>query len=165
MRARITDLWNNHRWATIGVAAGVGAIVIALVGYLVLKRPGDKSCTAPCTITSEAPQPVSGTVDWPMYGLNENRTRYLDAPGVTPPFSIRWRFKGGHLLEYSPILVSNQLFGVNNNGLAFAIKTRTGKARWKRQIASLNASAPTFNDGILYISNLDPGPGGRHGGL
>ena len=63
MRARITDLWNNHRWATIGVAAGVGAIVIALAGYLVLKRPGDKSCTAPCTITSEAPQPVSGTVE------------------------------------------------------------------------------------------------------
>ena len=92
-----------------------------------------------------------------MYGLNEERTRYLDAPGVKPPFSIRWRFKGGHLLEYSPILVSNQLFGINNNGLAFAIKTRTGKARWKRQVASLNASAPTFSDGILYISNLEPG--------
>ena len=92
-----------------------------------------------------------------MYGLNEERTRYLDAPGVKPPFTVRWRFKGGHLLEYSPILVSNQLFGINNNGLAFAIKTQTGKARWKRQIASLNASAPTFSDDILYISNLEPG--------
>jgi outer membrane protein assembly factor BamB len=138
-------------------AAGIAVVVIGLIGYLVLKRPGDKSCHAPCTITSEAPQPVSGTTNWPMYGLNQQRTRYLDAPDVKPPFRVRWRFKGGHLLEYSPILVHNQLFGINNNGLAFSIKTKSGKARWKRQVASPNASAPAYNDGNLYISTLEPG--------
>jgi outer membrane protein assembly factor BamB len=151
------NLWNNHRWATIGTIAGVAAVVIAVVGYLILKRPADKSCQAPCTITSEAPTPVSGLTDWPMYGLNSERTRYLDAPAVKPPYSIRWRFKGGHLLEYSPILVGGQLFGINNEGLAFSVKTRTGKARWKQQIADLNASAPTYSDGVIYISNLEPG--------
>jgi outer membrane protein assembly factor BamB len=156
MRATLTKLWSDHRWATIGVAAGIGAAVVALVGYLVLKRPGDKSCPAPCTITSEAPQPVSGLTDWPTYGLNEERTRYLDAPAVKPPYSIRWRFKGGHLLEYSPILVGGSLFGINNNGLAFSIKTRTGKARWKRQVASLNASTPAYSDRMIYLSNLEP---------
>jgi len=152
----IRNLWTNHRWATIGTAAGVAAIVIAVVGYLVLKRPGDKSCPAPCTITSQAPQPVSGMTDWPLYGLNADRTRYLDAPAVKPPFSIRWRFKGNRLLEYSPILVGGSLYGINNNGLAFAVKTRTGKARWKRQVASLNASAPAYSDRMIYISNLEP---------
>ena len=92
-----------------------------------------------------------------MYGLNPERTRYLDAPDVKPPFSIRWRFKGNHLLEYSPVLVGNQLFGVNNNGLAFAVKATTGKARWKQQIAHLNASSPTFSDHVVYVSNLEPG--------
>ena len=150
-------LWANHRWATLGAAAVIGALVIALVGYLVLRRPGDKSCPAPCTITSEAPKPVSGTTNWPMYGLNPERTRYLDAPGVKPPFKVRWRFKGGHLLEYSPILVGSQLFGINNNGQVFSIKTKSGKARWKRQVASLNASAPSYSDRNIYISNLDPG--------
>ena len=157
MRDRLKSLWTNHRWATLGTAAGLAAIVIAVVGYLVLKRPGDKSCPAPCTITSEAPKPVSGTTNWPMYGLSPERTRYLDAPGVKPPFRVRWRFKAGHLLEYSPILVGNQMFGINNNGLAFSIKTKTGKARWKRQVASLNASAPAYSDGNIYISNLQPG--------
>jgi outer membrane protein assembly factor BamB len=157
MRAGLKNLWENHRWATIGTTAGIAAIVIALVGYLVLKRPGDKSCTAPCTITSEAPQPVSGVTNWPLYGLSPERTRYLDAPGVKPPYSIRWRYKGGHLLEYSPILVGGQLYGINNNGMAFAIKTSSGKARWKQQIAHLNASAPAFKQGNLYYSNLDPG--------
>jgi outer membrane protein assembly factor BamB len=151
------NLWNGHRWATIATIAGVVAVVIAAAGYLILKRPADKSCEAPCTITSEAPTPVSGQTDWPMYGLNFERTRYLDAPAVKPPYSIRWRFKGGHLLEYSPILVGRQLFGVNNEGLAFSVKTRTGKARWKQQIADLNASAPTYSDGVIYISNLEPG--------
>jgi outer membrane protein assembly factor BamB len=157
MRATLKKLWSDHRWATIGAAAGISAVVIALAGYLILKRPGDKSCPAPCTITSTAPQPVSGLTDWPMYGLNEERTRYLDAPDIKPPFSISWRFKGGHLLEYSPILVGGQLIGINNNGLAFAIKIRTGKARWKRQVASLNASAPAYSDGMIYLSNLEPG--------
>jgi outer membrane protein assembly factor BamB len=149
-------LWSDHRWATIGTIAGVGAVVIALVGYLILKRPGDKSCQAPCTITSEAPQPVSGLTDWPIYGLNPERTRYLDAATVKPPFSIRWRFKGGHLLEYSPVFVGGSLYGINNNGLAFSVKARTGKARWKRQVASLNASAPAYSDGMIYLSNLEP---------
>jgi outer membrane protein assembly factor BamB len=150
-------MWENHRWATIGALAGVAAVLIAVIAYVILKRPGDKSCQAPCTITSEAPQPVSGLTDWPIYGLNPERTRYLDAPAVKPPYSIRWRFKGSRLLEYSPTLVGGQLFGINNNGLAFSVKTRTGKARWKRQVASLNASAPAYNDGAVYISNLEPG--------
>ncbi|MFL5906480.1 MAG: PQQ-binding-like beta-propeller repeat protein [Solirubrobacterales bacterium] len=157
MRARLESLWNDHRWATIGTAAGIGAALIALVAYLILKRPPDKSCPAPCTITTQAQQPVSGTTDWPLYRLNPERTGYLDAPGVKPPFSIRWRFKAGHLLEYSPTLVGGQLFGINNSGLAFSIKTRTGKARWKQQIARLNASAPAYSDGNLYYSNLEPG--------
>jgi len=157
MRATLTKLWSDHRWATIGAAAGIGVVLAALVGYLALKRPGDKSCPAPCTITSEAPQPVTGVTNWPTYGLNAERTRYLDAQGVKPPYSIRWRFKGGNLLEYSPILVGGSLFGINNNGLAFAIKTRTGKARWKRQVASLNASTPAYSDRNVYISNLQPG--------
>jgi outer membrane protein assembly factor BamB len=156
IRERWDNLWKNHRWATIGVSAAVAAVVIAVVGYLVLKRPADKSCQAPCTITSQAPQPVSLT-DWPIYGLNPERTRYLDAPAVKPPYSIRWRFKGGHLLEYSPVLARGSIFGINNNGLAFAMNVQKGKARWKQQVANLNASAPTYADGVVFISNLEPG--------
>ena len=157
MRAGLQRVWSQHRWLTIGAAAVVAAVIVAGVGYLVLKRPADKSCQAPCTITSTQPQAVTGQTDWPMYGLTEERTRYLDAPSVKPPFSIRWRFKGNHLLEYSPILIGNQLFGINNNGLAFAMKASTGKARWKTQVAHLNASSPAYSDGLVYVSNLEPG--------
>jgi outer membrane protein assembly factor BamB len=137
---------------------GIAAVVIALVGYLILKRPADKSCPDPCTIeTTTNPGPVTKTVNWPLYGLDKERTRYLDAPDVKPPYTTRWTFKGRRLLEYSPIAVGGAIYGMNNNGLAFSIKKRTGKARWTRQIATRNASAPAYSDARLFISNLDPG--------
>ena len=60
-------------------------------------------------------------------------------------------------MEYSPIVVGETLFGIDNNGEAFAVNSRNGKPRWRRDIATLNASAPTYSNGRLYISNLEPG--------
>jgi outer membrane protein assembly factor BamB len=158
MRELADNLWKNHRWATIGTAAGLTAAVIALVGYLVLKRPGDKSCPDPCTIATTGDSgPVTKAVNWPLYGLNQQRTRDLDAPEVKPPYTTRWTFKGRRLLEYSPIAVGGAIYGINNNGLAFSIKKRSGKARWIREVATRNASAPAYSDARLYLSNLEPG--------
>jgi outer membrane protein assembly factor BamB len=157
MRDSIINLWNNHRIATLAGVAGLIAAVIAVAGYLILKRPEDVSNPSAAFTEEPATNPIVGIADWPLYGLNEERTRYLNAPEVVPPFTIKWRFKGNKLLEYSPVLAGGSLYAVNNNGRAFAIKTRTGKARWKREIAALNASAPAYSDHILYISNLEPG--------
>ena len=164
MRDTLRKLWADHRWATLGAAAGIAAVAIALAGYLILKRPADKSCPDPCTIeTTGETGPVTKTVDWPFYGRNKERTRFLDAPHVKPPFTTKWTFKGRRLLEYSPIVVEGSIYGINNNGLAFSVKKRSGKARWVRQIASRNASAPAYGpgkphtEGRLYFSNLDPG--------
>ena len=158
MRTQAENLWKNHRWATIGAAGAVVVLLGALIGYLVLKRPGDKSCPDPCTIeTTTDSGPVTETVNWPFYGLNQQRTRYLDAPDVKPPYTTRWSFKGRRLLEYSPIAVGGAIYGINNNGLVFSIKKRSGKARWVREVATRNASAPAYSDARLYLSNLEPG--------
>ena len=88
---RIRDLWNNHRLVTLLATLGVLAVVVGIVGYLILKRPADKSCPAPCTIETTPPDaPVKQETNWPLYGFNRERTRYLDAPQVKPPFAIRW---------------------------------------------------------------------------
>jgi outer membrane protein assembly factor BamB len=154
----IAEVWSNHRaWVLSGGAALVVAVGL-IVYFAVIKRPGDVECPDPCAIETEAEtKPIVGIADWPLYGLDEARTRYLNAPEVKPPYKIKWQFKAQHLLEYSPILVEGSLYGVNNNGIAFSVKTRSGKARWKRQVAELNASAPAFSDGVIYISNLEPG--------
>jgi outer membrane protein assembly factor BamB len=133
-------------------------VIGGLIAYLILKRPEDKSCPDPCTLeTTTQAAPVLQPVNWPLYGLNPERTRYLDAPRVKPPYSTKWTFKGRRLLEYSPIIVGGAIYAINNNGLAYSIKKRTGKARWFRQIASRNASAPAYSNGRLFFSNLEPG--------
>ncbi len=159
LRNNIADLWNNHRrWVLAGGATALVAVAGVVTYFAFIKRPADKACPDPCVIeTTDNPSPVVESVDWPVYGLNEERTRYLDAPRVKPPYTTRWTFKGRRLLEYSPILVENALYAVNNNGMAFSVKKSTGKARWSREIATRNASAPAYSDGMIYISNLEPG--------
>jgi outer membrane protein assembly factor BamB len=76
---------------------------------------------------------------------------------VRPPYKVAWTYDARHLMEYSPIVVGDTLYGIDNNGEAFALNTRNGKQRWRRDVATLNASAPTYSDGRLYVSNLEPG--------
>ena len=102
-------------------------------------------------------RPTPKTTDWPTYGFDQARARYLPTDQVKPPFKVAWRYDARHLMEYSPIVVGNTLYGIDNNGEAFALSTRNGKPRWRRDVASLNASAPTYSDGKLFISNLEPG--------
>lgn len=151
------SVWSNHRAATLIGAAVVVIAIVGLAGYLVLKRPGDVSNPDVAFEEADQQKGIVGVANWPTYGLNEERTRYLAAEGLNPPFKVAWRFNGRKLLEYSPILVGGQLYGINNNGEAFAVKTRNGKVRWRTEIAALNASSPTYSDGLLYFANLQPG--------
>ena len=160
-------LWREHRrvaFALVGLA--IVAIAAAVVGYEALKRPSDVHNEAAIRHfkpepPKEAPPPsVRGepkTTNWPMYGLNPRRTRYLPARGVRPPFRKVWRYTQRPLLEFPPIYVGGVLYAVNNSGFAFALNAKTGKRIWERRIGRLNASSPTYYKHRLYIVNLVPG--------
>jgi outer membrane protein assembly factor BamB len=149
------NLWTSHRLAT---TAGVTGFVVVVVvgGWLLLRSPSGSGEPA---ITASAPvkPPSPPTTDWPTYGLNEARSRYLSTDQVKPPYKLAWSYDARHLMEYSPIVVGDTLYGIDNNGEAFALNTHNGKQRWRRDVATLNASAPTYSNGRLYISNLEPG--------
>jgi outer membrane protein assembly factor BamB len=155
MREAFKTIWREHKiWVFVALAF---VAAIAVVGYLLVKRPGDVSNPDAVFVEQGSGKEVVGVADWPFYGLNTERTRYLNVEGMEPPFRVSWQVNGRKLLEYSPILVDGQLYAINNNGLAFAVKTRTGKVRWRREVAGVNASAPAYSDGLLYIANLQPG--------
>ena len=128
---------------------------LLVVGGLAGCGGGSKSTTS--TTSSTPSQPTVQTTDWPTYGSDQARARYLRTNLVKPPFKVLWRYDARHLMEYSPIVVGDTLYGIDNNGEAFALNTHNGKQRWRRDVASLNASAPTYSDGRIYISNLEPG--------
>jgi outer membrane protein assembly factor BamB len=149
------DTWQNHR-AAILVGAAVLVAGAALAGYLALKRPGDVSNEDATFVSGAQQQPVLGVADWPVYGLNPERRRYL-AAAIKPPYKVAWTINGRKLLEYSPVLAGGSIYTINNNGEALSAKTRNGNIRWRRQVASRNASSPAYDEGMLYLSNLEPG--------
>jgi outer membrane protein assembly factor BamB len=153
-------LWREHRRLTI--ALGVGAVVVLagiVVGYELLKRPPDvhNPDAAFKPQKPQKPKPKNTTVNWPLFGLNPARTRYLPAKGIKPPFRKLWRYTERPLLEFPPIYVGGKLYAVNNSGYVFALDADTGKRLWERRIGRLNASSPAYYKHRLYIVNLVPG--------
>ena len=151
------NLWANHRIATLAVA-GVAIVAIAgVAGYLALKRPADVSNEDATFDVADQGKEVLGQANWPFYGMNQERTRYLAAEGLKPPFKVAWRINARKLLEYSPVLFAGSIYTINNNGEALSAKTRNGKIRWRHEFATRNASSPAYSDGMIYLANLEPG--------
>lgn len=156
--ARLLKTW--HAWSVrrrLAVAAGAGLLiagVVAIAAHLVLKRPGDVS--NPEAAFQQQEQVVK-TVDWPLYGHDRERTRYLPARHLDPPFGPSlWSFQAGKLLEFQPIAVKGRIYFMDKDGMFYALDSGTGKVQWKRRIGTLNASSPAYADGRLFAVNLAP---------
>jgi outer membrane protein assembly factor BamB len=142
----------------------VGGIIFALlaaaaIAYSQLKRPedvGNPSVPFEAPVAGK-PAPKDETVNWPTFRYDRQRTGYLPVNGIKPPFKRLWKYGDSPLLEFPPAIVDETMYFVDNDGYAHALNTRTGKTRWNRRIAKLNASTPTYSKGRLFIVNLEPG--------
>ncbi|CAN5487503.1 hypothetical protein BH10ACT11_BH10ACT11_11750 [soil metagenome] len=162
---KLFGIWRS--WSTKKRAIIVGsllAVVVAgaAVAYVALKGPGDISNPNARFVKKKAPKkekPAKDlTTDWPTYGLDNQRTRYLSSATVRPPFaSSKWSFQAGKLLEFSPIIVGKRLYFMDIDAHVYAMEASNGKQIWKRQYGTKQASAPTYDDGNLFMVNLEPG--------
>ncbi|HYJ22028.1 MAG TPA: PQQ-binding-like beta-propeller repeat protein [Solirubrobacterales bacterium] len=154
-------LLHRNRWVAVALLAAALFFSAAAVGYELLKRPADVH-NPDAIFVPQKPKTVkkvrkAETVNWPLFGYDRARTRYLPVKGIKPPFRKLWRFTDRPLLEFPPISVNGRLYFVNNNGYAHALDADSGKELWKRRIGRLNASSPAYSRGRLYIVNLVPG--------
>src|SRR5919201_69042 len=156
---RVLDIWRSwspRRRLAVAGGAVVVAAGIAIAIYLALGRPGDVS--HPEATFSQHKQKTVKPVDWPLYGLNPERTRYLPAKNLNPPLqSSLWSFQAGKLLEFQPIVVKRTLYFLDKDAVVYALSTDKGKVEWKRQVGSLSASSPAYSDGKLFAVTLEPG--------
>jgi outer membrane protein assembly factor BamB len=152
-------IWREHRrWAIGLIAAAILALGGIALAYELLKRPADVHNSHATFTPEKPPKPKPPkTVNWPVYGYNPARTRYLPVNGIKPPYRKLWRYTEHPLLEFPPIYVGGKLYAVNNSGFAFALDANTGKVLWERRIGRLNASSPAYYKHRLYIVNLVPG--------
>jgi len=155
--------WREHRWAMLALIAALVVVLAGLAGiaYDALKRPADIHNEAagfqPQQPKREKRVRRRRALNWPLYGYDRARTRYLPVRGIRPPFQKKWRYTDGPLLEFPPVVAAGRVFFVDNNGYAIALDADSGKQLWRRRIGRLNASSPAYSKGRLYIVNLVPG--------
>lgn len=158
---KIATTWRKwtieRKLAAVALACSVAALGGLVIAEL-LERPADVSNPDVTFEVREQPKApvVRKTTNWPRYGLNQARTKYMNAPNVKPPFLRRWSYERNELIEFAPIIVDDVLYGIDNDAIFFAISAKTGKELWKRDMGSLNASSPAYSQGRLYAVNLSP---------
>jgi outer membrane protein assembly factor BamB len=151
----------RRRWPWI---AGIVVLLLAgggVAGYFAFlqKQSNVNNPNAEIDIGAKPkpPKQKPETFKWPIYGFTPDRARFLDAK-IGPPFKRIWKFtKGTGLIEFQPVLANRTLYFVRNEGQAYAFDAKTGKQKWTRRIASLNASSPAWSNNRLYIATLKPG--------
>src|SRR3954451_11375606 len=159
----------RRRWPWVLGGIVVLLAGVAVAGYLAfIKAPADVSnpdveFTAPTTTTAPAPKKRDTGYDWPLYGYDLGRTRYLPGVKLRPPFTRAWTRPGSHLIEFQPVLASGRLYYQKNNGEIYSLSAASGRVRWRRQIGGLSASAPAAGGGKVYAVANKGGEGGIAG--
>jgi outer membrane protein assembly factor BamB len=158
--ARLLQIWGS--WSLSRRLTVVGGVVVVIAGaavaaYLVTKRPADVSNPEAAFHDQKRKKKKPKTKNWPMYGYNFARTRYLPVSGLNPPFhSSEWSFQAGKLLEFQPIVVHGVIYFMDKDARFYALNADRGHIMWKRDIGRLNASSPAYHNGRLFVVNLQP---------
>jgi outer membrane protein assembly factor BamB len=147
------------------VAALVAAAAALAAWLLFFRPPGNVShagveFTAPKAALLPKAKPESTGLDWPLYGYNAQRTRYMPNAHVQPPYRRTWLFRGNSLIEFQPVLGKGILFVIENNGTLAAINAQTGRVRWRRSVGALAASSPAWSGGRVYAIGNQAGSAG-----
>jgi outer membrane protein assembly factor BamB len=151
------------KWTRAQQVAAAGGVVLVVAGaafaiYKHFERPGDVINEDVAFEQKEPKKATVKTVDWPVYGYDDARTRYLPTKRVQPPYkSSDWSFQAGKLLEFPPIVVKGKLYFSDKDALMYSMDAKTGKVLWKHKIGALSAASPAFADGRLFAVTLEPG--------
>lgn len=164
---RIVDIWramtgSERVVVTAALFAAMASVAFGVVGLL--KRPGDISNPdAAFNVhkgagkSNKPPTPKDRTIDWPRFGYDVGRSKFLDAQSVKPPFRKVWKYQGDELIEFPPIVVDDRLYFIDNAGVYVCLDATNGKVIWKKRLSTLNASSPAYDKGVLYSVSLEPG--------
>ncbi len=74
-----------------------------------------------------------------------------DGRGDVTRTHIAWSLKRGAPLTPSPIIVGDELYIVNDGGIASCIDARTGNVIWQSRLGGTYSASPVFADGRLYF--------------
>jgi outer membrane protein assembly factor BamB len=74
-----------------------------------------------------------------------------DGAGDVTKTHIAWTLKRGAPLTPSPLLVGDELFVVNDGGIATCLDAKTGTTHWVQRLGGAFSASPVFADGRVYF--------------
>jgi predicted amidohydrolase YtcJ len=75
----------------------------------------------------------------------------VDGSGDVTKTHVAWTLKRGAPLTPSPLLVGDELFVVNDAGIASCLDAKTGETHWVQRLGGAFSASPVFADGRIYF--------------
>ena len=74
-----------------------------------------------------------------------------DGTGDVTNSHVAWKLARGAPLTPSPIVVGDELYMVNDAGIASCLDARTGTVIWQQRLGGTYSASPVFADGRIYF--------------
>jgi outer membrane protein assembly factor BamB len=74
-----------------------------------------------------------------------------DGTGDVTKTHVAWSLKRGAPLTPSPLIVGDELYLVNDGGIASCIDARSGTPIWQQRLGGTYSASPVFADGRIYF--------------
>ena len=74
-----------------------------------------------------------------------------DGSGDVTRSHVAWTLRRGAPLTPSPIVVGDQLFVVNDTGIATCVDAKTGTIQWQQRLGGNYSASPIYADGRIYF--------------
>jgi outer membrane protein assembly factor BamB len=74
-----------------------------------------------------------------------------DGSGDVTRTHVAWALKRAAPLTPSPLLVGDELYIVNDAGIASCLDAKTGHVYWQQRLGGAYSASPVFADGRIYF--------------
>jgi len=76
-----------------------------------------------------------------------------DGKGEITKTHVEWKLDRGAPFVPSPLVVSDELYIINDGGIAMCFDARSGQEHWKERVGGNHSASPLYGDGKIYCFN------------
>ncbi|HVC95272.1 MAG TPA: PQQ-binding-like beta-propeller repeat protein [Pirellulales bacterium] len=76
-----------------------------------------------------------------------------DGTGDVTDTHVAWKLQKGAPRNASPLIVGDELYLVDDQGIASGLDAATGEQRWQKRLPGNYSASPLFADGRIYLTN------------
>lgn len=105
---------------------------------------------------SNVPRPVSGFNMTFISSGYDNPVFYavkLGGTGDITDTHVAWKIAKGAPRNASPLIVGDEIYIINDNGIATCLDAKTGEQHWQQRVGGDFSASPLYADGRIYLLN------------